>query len=259
MNTITFLGTGGARIVVSRQVRHSGGIWFSLDGIDFLLDPGPGSLIRCLDAHRSPTKLKGIILSHRHLDHSSDINVLIEAMTEGGFKRRGIVFAPEDAIGEDPAILSYIRNYPRQMQFFKEGGEYRLGNLRFTTPARHRHGVVETYGFNFRCTKGTISWITDTRYFPSLTRHYNGDIIVFNLVTLRRSTVDHLCLEDVEEFLRHVQPKVAILTHFGMTVLKANPQEIARGIEDKTGVRTIAAEDGMTLKLEEFIRVTPSP
>jgi len=253
MNTLTFLGTGGARIVVSRQIRHSGGVWFSLEGTNFLLDPGPGSLIRCLEHNLSPTNLQGIILSHRHLDHSSDINILIEAMTEGGFKRRGTVFAPEDALGEDAVILSYIRNYPRQIQFLKEAGEYRIGNLRFTTPVRHLHGTVQTYGFNFHCSKGTISWITDTRYFPSLTKYYSGDIIVFSLVTLHKSTVDHLCREDIEKFLSQKQPKVAILTHFGMTILKANPEKIARTIQDKTGVKTIATEDGMTLKLEELI------
>jgi len=45
-NRIIFLGTGGARVVVFKQIRASGGIWFSIDGTEFLLDPGPGALIR---------------------------------------------------------------------------------------------------------------------------------------------------------------------------------------------------------------------
>ncbi|HAP31749.1 MAG TPA: hypothetical protein DCQ14_01645 [Firmicutes bacterium] len=41
---IKFLGTAGARFVVSRQLRASGGIWFALGGEQILVDPGPGSL-----------------------------------------------------------------------------------------------------------------------------------------------------------------------------------------------------------------------
>ena len=31
-NTITFLGTAGARFMVTKQLTASGGIWLSLDG-----------------------------------------------------------------------------------------------------------------------------------------------------------------------------------------------------------------------------------
>ncbi|HHT9154100.1 MAG TPA: hypothetical protein ACFYEM_11335, partial [Candidatus Hypogeohydataceae bacterium YC40] len=46
-NFIKFLGTAGARFVVSTQLRASGGIWFSLDGVNIIGDPGPGCLVRC--------------------------------------------------------------------------------------------------------------------------------------------------------------------------------------------------------------------
>jgi len=38
---IIFLGTGGARIVVAKQVRASGGMWVAINGTNLLLDPGP--------------------------------------------------------------------------------------------------------------------------------------------------------------------------------------------------------------------------
>ena len=103
---MVILGSGGARIVVAKQLRASGGIWFSLAGTRFLLDPGPGSLVRMTGSrHRlDPTKLAGILLSHRHLDHSGDVNNMIEAMTMGGTELRGTLFAPSDALeGDDPA------------------------------------------------------------------------------------------------------------------------------------------------------------
>ncbi|MCD6220082.1 MBL fold metallo-hydrolase, partial [Candidatus Calescamantes bacterium] len=70
MEKIIFLGTGGARVVVFKQIRASGGAWIIKGNTQVLFDPGPGSLLRCLENGLSPTKLSAIILSHRHLDHS---------------------------------------------------------------------------------------------------------------------------------------------------------------------------------------------
>jgi ribonuclease BN (tRNA processing enzyme) len=93
-DTIIFLGTAGARFVVIRQFLASGGAWLNLGNTQILLDPGPGSLVQASKRKLDPTKLDAIILSHRHLDHSGDINIMIEAMTDGGTKKRGTVFAP---------------------------------------------------------------------------------------------------------------------------------------------------------------------
>jgi len=86
-DVITFLGTAGARFVVARQFLASGGAWLSLGDTQLLLDPGPGCLVQATKRKLDPSKLSAIILSHRHLDHCGDINIMIEAMTEGGSKQ----------------------------------------------------------------------------------------------------------------------------------------------------------------------------
>ena len=92
-NYIKFLGTAGARFVMIKQLRASGGLWVSSGETNILIDPGPGSIVRCASSRPKldPGKLDAIILTHRHLDHANDINVMIEAMTEGGFKKRGVL------------------------------------------------------------------------------------------------------------------------------------------------------------------------
>src|SRR4030042_5241800 len=112
-NWIKFVGTAGARFVVAKQLRSSGGLWLSLQGVNLYMDPGPGALVRSLASKPKldPTKLDGILLSHKHLDHSGDINVMIEAMTEGGYRRHGVLFAPQDALDEDPVVLRYVRSF----------------------------------------------------------------------------------------------------------------------------------------------------
>ncbi|HTW91024.1 MAG TPA: MBL fold metallo-hydrolase [bacterium] len=161
---MVILGSGGARIVVAKQLRSSGGIWFSLGGTQFLLDPGPGALVRMTGSRHKldPTKLSGILLSHRHLDHSGDVNNMIEAMTMGGTEPRGALFAPSDALGgDDPVVLKYVRPFLERVVTTVEGGSYELGNVRFTCPVRHQHRG-EVYGFRFQ-TGGLSADYTDGR------------------------------------------------------------------------------------------------
>ena len=201
-----------------------------------------------------PMKLDAIILTHRHLDHAADVNVMIEAMTEGGFKKRGVLFTPEDALTEDPVVFKYVRNYISRIEIIKEGGRYKLSDtVTFETPLKHHH-PSETYGINFFTSKYTISLIVDTRYFPELLKHYKGDVLIINVV---RYTVDkdmktwlyHLSIRDVKEIVMALKPKVTILNHFGMTMIKAQPRVVAEQLSKETGLKIIAAGDGMKFNL----------
>jgi phosphoribosyl 1,2-cyclic phosphodiesterase len=256
MNAIKFLGTAGARFVVMKQLRASGGIWLTLDGTHVLIDPGPGALIHCLSSRPKldPQDLEGIILTHRHLDHSNDINIMIEAMTNGGFKKKGVVFAPRDSLQEDPVILNYARQQVDHIEILKEKGKYQIGNISFETPIRLKHGV-ETYGINFRGKTSSISLITDTDYFTGLESHFTGDILIINVVMLEdKSIIEHLCLQEAEQIIEANKPQLAILTHFGMGMVKAKPWELAEHLTKKLGVSVIAARDGMLVDIDQYTK-----
>ena len=254
MNKIKFLGTAGARFVVMKQLRASGGIWLTLDDTNVMIDPGPGSLVRCISSKPklNPMDLDGIILTHRHIDHSNDINIMIEAMTNGGFKKKGVVFAPRDALEGDPVILKYTRDQVERIEILKEKGKYEVGNISFETPKRLKHGV-ETYGVNIRGKTSSISLITDTDFFTGLASHFTGDILIVNVVMLEdKSTIEHLCLQEAEQIIETNNPRLAILTHFGMGMVKAKPWEIAEQLSKKLGIQVIAARDGMEVDIDQY-------
>ncbi len=251
-DTLTFLGTAGARVMVSKQILASGGLWLNLGDTEILLDPGPGCLVQCTKRKLDPLKLKAIILSHRHLDHCADINTMIEAMTEGGLRRRGVVFAPADALDEDPVILRYLRGYLEHIEILTEGGTYTIGDISFETPIRHQH-PVETYGIIFKTPRHTFSCIVDTRYFDKLCSYYRGDLLILNVMTLESGRpFDHLSVPEAKQIIEEIKPKVAILTHFGMTMWRAKPWEVAKKLSEETGVRVISARDGMKFDLAQL-------
>jgi len=252
---IKFIGTAGARFVVMKQLRSSGGVWLSAAGTNLSMDPGPGALVRCLNSKPKldPSTLDGIILTHKHLDHSSDVNVMIEAMTDGGFTKRGVLFAPEDALEKDPVVFKYVRSYLEKIEILRENSRYQIGGISFSTALRHRHGV-ETYGINFKMASHTVSFITDTRFFPELSDFYRGEVLVIHVVRLKPigdDPIDHLSIEDVKTIVRKAKPKLTILTHFGMTMVKAKPWEVAAELEKELGSKVIAAGDGMRINLKE--------
>lgn len=248
-NYIKFLGTAGARFVMIKQLRASGGIWISCKGTNVLIDPGPGSIVRCASSKPKidPGSLGGIILTHRHLDHSNDINVMIEAMTEGGFKKRGTVFCPADTLSDDSVILRHVIDFPERIERLRANTDYQVGNFEFTTSMRHIH-PAETYGLRFTLNKTRIALLTDTRYFKELETFYKADVLIISVVFYEpRPAIDHLCLADAEALIAALRPRKAVLTHFGMTMLKAKPHIQAEMLSRKLGVEVVAAQDGMTI------------
>ena len=252
-DTILFLGTAGARFMVSKQLAASGGIWLNLGGTQVLIDPGPGCIVQVTKRKLNPEKLGAIIISHRHLDHSADANVMVEAMTNGGFKKHGQLFAPADALGQEPVIFSYLKNYIGEIIVLEAAKTYETDGLTFRTSARHVH-PVETYGMMFASEGRTISYLPDTRYFEGLAASYAGsDLIIINMVfTEPRPPIDHLSVPDVERLVREIKPKTAILSHFGMHVWQAGPWRIAEELSQKTGIKVIAARDGMKYDLSKL-------
>lgn len=252
-DSIIFLGTAGARFMVAKQFLASGGTWLSLSGTEILIDPGPGTLVRAIKKKLNPAKLDAIILTHKHLDHSVDINIMIEAMTDSGWRRRGVVLAPSDALNNNEGVvLPYLVNFPEKIEVLAEGNTYAIGDVTLETPVRHKH-PVETYGLIFKTSKYNISWLVDTGYFENLPSYYKGDLLVINTVMMEyKPMVEHLSLVEVRHVIEQIKPKIAIITHFGMSVWKARPWEIAKQLTEETGVSVIAARDGMKFELAQL-------
>ncbi|MFA5176782.1 MAG: MBL fold metallo-hydrolase [Candidatus Omnitrophota bacterium] len=251
MAFLKFLGTAGARFVMIEQLRSSGGIWVCNKDTNVLIDPGPGSIVRCSASRPKldPMKLDALILTHKHLDHSNDINVMIEAMTEGGFKKRGVVFCPPDAVGEDAVILKYAAKFPERIEKLKANKNYAVGGFKFKTSMKHIH-PVETYGLKFDLGPVSVSLLTDTRFFRKLEDFYKTEILIISVVFFNVHTgVDHLCLADAEEIIKSCKPKRAILTHFGRSMLTAKPHIQAAALTKRLGIKVEAAYDGMCLHL----------
>jgi ribonuclease BN (tRNA processing enzyme) len=246
---VKFVGTGGARFVVATQIRSTAGLLLGYRDTHLYIDPGPGALVRIHDLAEpfDLSRLDGILLTHKHLDHSNDVNVLIEAMTEGGFTKKGVLFCPEDALGEDPVVHRYVTKYLERLEYLKEGGRYEVKEIAFSVPVRHMHRV-KTFGAVFHLNK-IVALISDTRYFEELPDFYRADVLIVNVLRMEpvaeQDPLDHLSLEDFIRIVKRVKPEVAIMTHFGLSMVRARPDLVAERLTKETGIHIVAAHDGM--------------
>lgn len=254
--TLKFLGTAGARFAVSTQVRHSGGLVWSLGGVVLWVDPGPGALVRALSSRPKldPAQVDALLLTHPHLDHVGDATAVIEAMTGGGFRRRGTLLAPRSALEDEPVVFRYAQGFVARTEHLRAGGRYALGpELAVVTPLAHDHGI-ETYGYRLEAPGFTAGHVVDTYWMDELAAAYAGvDLLIVN--TTRREGRDqryrHLGADDAERLAAAIRPRLCVLTHFGMQLPPARAQEAALGISARTGVATLAARDGWRLDLAE--------
>jgi len=258
---LVFLGTGGGRFATITQKRRTGGIRFLSKGLNMHLDPGPGALIYSLEKGLDPTKIMAVLVSHSHPDHYTNAEILIEAMTRGMLKKRGIVAAPRSVLfGNEscgPSISKYHQQMPKKVIEVKPGVVFNVDDTKVVA-TEARHSDPDAVGFRFETPDvGDIGYTSDTEYFEGVGKAYEG-VRLLVLCVMRPSGSPwkgHMTPEDAIEIIKKTRPEMAVATHFGMKMIFSGPNRQAKLIEEKTGVPTIAASDGMRLRVGEEIWV----
>ena len=258
---VVFLGTGGGRFTTITQKRRTGGIRILSNHLNLHIDPGPGALIYSLEAGLNPQKLKAVLISHRHPDHYSDAEILVEAMTRGMLKKRGLIAAPPNVLlgntKAGPIISTYHQQMTEKTITVKPGVNFQIGDTEVTA-TEAKHGDPEAVGFRFKIPEvGTIGYTADTEYFEGLEKEYMGVrvLIISVMRPLGSPWTGHMTPEEAIKIVNTVKPEIAIATHFGMKMLYSGPNYEVKLIEEKTGVPIIAAFDGMKLQIGSKITV----
>jgi phosphoribosyl 1,2-cyclic phosphodiesterase len=258
---LVFLGTGGGRFATITQRRRTGGIRFLSKSLNMHLDPGPGALIYSLRMGLNPQKIRAMLVSHSHPDHYTNAEILIEAMTRGMLRKRGIAAAPHSVLfGNEesgPAISRYHQQMLEKVIEVKPGVAFHVNNMRIVS-TEARHSDPAAVGFRFETPDvGDIAYTSDTEYFEGVVKAYEG-VRLLILCVMRpfgNPWMGHMTPEDAIKIVEKVKPELAVATHFGMKMIFSGPNRQVKMIQEKTGIPTLAASDGMRLKIGEKIRV----
>jgi phosphoribosyl 1,2-cyclic phosphodiesterase len=254
-NFIRFLGTAGTRFIMLSQRRSTGGIWFSYGGCRGVIDPGPGSLVRICEANPplAAIDINTLILTHRHIDHSSDLNVLAEGMTLASAEKRGCVLMTDDCSEPgDSVLLRFAEKKIKCVHRHRDGEKTKLPGDVTVESVRHEHHGVQCFGLVFR-KEGLPTWglVSDTAALPDFPARYGScEILVMNVTMLfPRSRLDHLSLPDAVSLLQAIHPKLALATHMSGMLLDFGADRIEKLLSSGM-TKAIAADDGLVIDLE---------
>lgn len=251
---ITFLGTGGGRFSTISQRRMSGG--FRIDNIrgkNLHVDPGSGALVRTYQFGLDPRNLDGVFISHAHTDHYNDAEILIEAMTRGMTKDNGVIFGSRSVFNGfkqwGPCISNYHKSKSENVLLsankFRKFKEFTIKGTKTI------HGDPTGVGFQIDVNDFKLSYTSDTKYFDNLSQYHKGaDVLIASVIRPGNQYIrGHMSSKDFIKLLTEIQPKLAIMTHFGLKMLSENPVSEAKHITDQSGVKTLAAFDGMSVDI----------
>ncbi|MBT3394944.1 MBL fold metallo-hydrolase [archaeon] len=253
LNEIVFLGTGGGRFSVGRQLRASGGIILRISGIQFHLDPGPGALVRAREYNINPRETSVLLASNSMLDHCNDINIMIEAMTHSGLDKSGILLASRSVVyGNDnrrPYLTKDHRNQIEKYLALDAGHKVRFNSNINITALKTKHTDPHGIGFKFSNGRFTLGYSSDTEYSPEVVEDLKGCniLILNNLSPFGYKDKNNLSSEDSVKIIKEINPKLVIITHFGQKMIEKDPIYQARQIQIQSKVQTIAARDGMSI------------
>lgn len=243
------------------QRRRTAGIRIIHQNLNVHLDPGPGALVHSINEGFDPRRLTAVFVSHCHPDHYTDAEVLIEAMTNGMTKKRGTLVADKAVLQGSSVCEASISKYHQSMTMQTIEAiphlSFPLQTLQVSV-TQARHTDPDAVGFRFRTKEfGDFAYTSDTEYFEGISEFYEKARLLI-LCVMRPSGKPwkgHMTTTDAIRIINEAQPERAVLTHLGMQMLFKGPDKEAENIEQATGVKTVAAFDGMQIMLGDKIEM----
>ena len=237
------------------QRRRTGGIRI-VGAVNIQIDPGPGSIAYSNQLNLDPTKVDCLLISHCHPDHDNDSEIYIEAMTNGGTRKRGTFIAPRGVTQGNSVcesrISTYHRNMVKRLVEVSPGDIVELDGIRVRAVAA-KHEDPDAVGFRLSLPSCEVGYTSDTEYFDGISEEYKGvRLLVMCVLRPRGANIKgHLCTNDAIKILEEIKPETCVITGFGMRMIYANPDNEARFIEESSKIKTVAARDNMKLDLGE--------
>ncbi len=252
---IISLGCGGGRHQTLDQTFKTGGFRIRTEEVNMHVDPGPGALLLSKKLGLDPEDLDAVFVSHSHLDHSTDAEVLVAAANQDD-SGKGRYIGNESAVGgfEDlsPAVSEHHMKKTGEVVSLSPGDTVSFGDVTLeATPTVHTDPTC--IGLKVHTDSGTIGYTSDTEYFEELPESFEGSRVLMANVTRPDSyRIDnHLCTDDLVEILKEVEPDLSVILHMGMLFLRNTPTDESDHVEDETGVRTVPGMFGTKLDIDE--------
>tara|TARA_Y100000294_G_scaffold166769_1_gene175380 strand:- start:386 stop:1099 length:714 start_codon:yes stop_codon:yes gene_type:complete len=173
-------------------------------------------------------------------------------MTYSGFDKKGVLVANNAVINgsenHQPFLQKYYCDCLERYIVLEAGSKVGVNDVEIRA-IKAKHSEPNAIGFKFITPNYTLTYTGDTIYsVETISEYENSNILILNVPCLKKEeNKNNLCKEDVIKIINKVNPRLAIITHFGINFLKADPLYEIREIQKQTNTQVIAAKDGMVV------------
>lgn len=262
MVKIIFLGTAGSTSVLTKYGRLGGGVIVQTDEAQLHINPGPGIVSGARSVGVDLRNTICFLVTDSDLLHCDDLNLAIDIMTFSGIERRGLLVGSNSLINgnedEHPFLSVRHKNLLEKVVVLEGDNRIGLGQVE-VRPIKVDAKDPSAIGYKLIFPKFTLSYTGRTLYSEELVEQLkDSDILILNMEKMEREEGEKvLDVNSVEDLISVVKPKLAILTNFGIDVIRENPIDVVREIQRKTGIQCISAKDGLILSPEGLEKRSP--
>lgn len=253
---LTCIGNAGGSDAIIHGY-PSGGFILAYAGRTIIVDPGENSIAFLVESGFDPYSITDVAASHAHSDHTGDLALVAAAAIKLNLNENChpeflvspalVDYANADATRYGFTLPAFAWNGDVKVLSCQDVTVTRFDGIQFpaiesvrlndsieVSAARGKHAEALMTGFIFNTPMGRISYTGDTEYFPELADQYaETDVLWMNINSLGLDNVtdigpapqkqmpihNHLGYLGVCQLIEAVQPRIAIVSHFGAQLL----------------------------------------
>lgn len=250
---IIFFGTAGDSFVLSKLERTAAGFLVQTKETQLHVNPGPGAVFAYAQAKIQPQKTTAVIVTDNTLLHGHDANALLDVMTLGGFDSRGLLLAAKSALkGEpelqvQPIISPFYQNAVEKTILLQDEGKVACKDVHLFA-FKIKNKDPDAVGLKIVTDDFSLGYTGKTKYSAQIAEVCKDvEILIVELpLVYENKKEDGLCVEEAQRLIAEIKPQLAVLTGFGITVLKEDILELTRNMHKQTGIQVIAAKEGFS-------------
>jgi len=294
---ITCIGNAGGSDSIIHG-KPSGGMLVRYANRCIIVDPGENSLGFLTREGFDPYQITDVIATHAHNDHIGDLTSIVAAALQlnlGAVSDTNIMVSPSLVDYGNPEATRFGFTLPayawkgnvnvlywQDMEVTRYDGttfqsvkSVSLGENIKLTSTKGKHAHMPVSGFIISTPMGKIGYTGDTEFYPSLAQEYEGvDILWMNMNTLNlnssldfncavpkqvSSVQNHLGYIGVCELIDAVEPRTAIVSHFGSQLLQKvdDIQKILRKRYKGKDIKIYCAHTGDEFTFDDSLQEKP--
>jgi phosphoribosyl 1,2-cyclic phosphodiesterase len=181
---------------------------------------------------------------------------VLEAMTKGTLRKGGPVLGDEIVFkGDGDNLLPVFSGYHLKMlerhEIMEPGKKAAIGKVHIEA-VRADHPEPKALGYVFSGEGKKVGYTGDGEHYEGQEKSFRGcDYLIVNCHRPKEFPLKgYMDSEGARKLIEGAKPKEAVLAHFGMKMMRGVAEREAAWIEERTGIKTISARDGMAISTE---------